>query len=232
MTQQQLDEILFHLRTQAEVIARVQLQVAQLEETVQRLSQKESSPAQLPEATLTGHDADVVARGVDALKEWTGKDSVSCVYDSNVDAFTHDGLFEKIVNKPNIALVGFTADGDVFGAFHGPAATRFGRNVYDPSMFLFSFESHGRCPTPQRFFPQRCFQNVACVKYVRNCGCGFVEFLSGPSRVWLGNGDMRTASTNAGFGFDGLSHTTLTGANHVDDDEFFLCVRVMAFQLE
>ena len=39
----------------------------------------------------------------------------STVYDSTFDEFTDHGLFNKVKGKPNIALIGFTADGDVGG---------------------------------------------------------------------------------------------------------------------
>ena len=41
--------------------------------------------------------------------------------------------------------------GDVFGAFYSVAVTKQEEDFYDPSVFAFSFESHGRCMTPQRF---------------------------------------------------------------------------------
>ena len=86
-----------------------------------------------------------------ALKEWTGKASATKIYDSTVDEFTADGLFNMVKGKQNIALVGFTADGDVFGGFYSVAVTEQFKEFNDPNMFVFSFESHGRCATPQRF---------------------------------------------------------------------------------
>ena len=89
--------------------------------------------------------------GINALREWTGKSSATIIYDSTVDEFTADGLFNKVKGKKDIAVIGFTTDGDVFGGFYSVAVTRQDRNVYDPNIFVFSFESHGRCTTPQRF---------------------------------------------------------------------------------
>ena len=95
-------------------------------------------------------------KGVEALKEWTGKSSATIIFDSVVDEFTDQGLFKKIKGKANIALVGFTADGDVFGSFYSLAVTEQDKWVYDRNMFVFSFESHGRC------MPRVC--PVWCVK--------------------------------------------------------------------
>ena len=88
---------------------------------------------------------------INALKEWTGKARATKIYDSTVDEFTGNGNFNKVKGMPNIALVGFTTDGDVFGGFYSVAVTEQDEFLYDPNMFIFSFETHGRCNTPQKF---------------------------------------------------------------------------------
>ena len=60
---------------------------------------------------------------INALKEWTGKAKTTVVYDSTVDEVTHDRLFNTVKGKPNIAVIGFTTDGDVFGGFYSVAVT-------------------------------------------------------------------------------------------------------------
>ena len=55
---------------------------------------------------------------VNALKEWTGKSSSTIIFDSTIDEFTDQGLFERVKGKPNVAMVGTTTDGDVFGGFY------------------------------------------------------------------------------------------------------------------
>ena len=92
----------------------------------------------------------MIADRVSSLKAWTGKVSAVIVFDSTVDEFTSDGLFEKVRGKPNVAVVGFTTDGGVFGGFYSVSVTTF-ETHYDPTVFVFSFESHGRCETPKRF---------------------------------------------------------------------------------
>ena len=68
-------------------------------------------------------EEETFANYVKALKEWTGKSSATIIFDSTVDEFTDDGLFNKIKGRPNIALVGFTTEGDVFGGFYSVAMT-------------------------------------------------------------------------------------------------------------
>ena len=55
-----------------------------------------------------------MAERVNVLKAWTGKARATIVFDNTVDDFTHDGLFANVKGKPNVAVVGFTTDGDVF----------------------------------------------------------------------------------------------------------------------
>ena len=65
----------------------------------------------------TRHGVGVVytLRCINHMMEWRGKASGEVVDDSTVDEFTGDGLFNKVKGKENVALVGFTTDGDVFG---------------------------------------------------------------------------------------------------------------------
>ena len=92
-----------------------------------------------------------MADRVKSLKEWTGKASATVLGGNNKDTFTRDGLFEKNKSKSNVALVVFTTDGDVFGGFYSVAVTEQWENSSDRDIFVFSFESHGRLETQQRF---------------------------------------------------------------------------------
>ena len=86
---------------------------------------------------------------VQVLKEWTGKANATIIFDSTVDEFTDNGLFNKVQEKRNIALVGFTVKSDVFGGFYTVAVTRHDFSFIDPTIFAFSLESHGRCTPPE-----------------------------------------------------------------------------------
>ena len=101
--------------------------------------------------TPTSDERKPTVVGVNALKEWTGKERASIIFDSVVDEFTHHGLFNKVKGKANIVLIATTTEGDVFGGFYSVAVTEQDEDFYDPDMFVFSFESHGRCETPQMF---------------------------------------------------------------------------------
>ena len=172
---------------------------------------------------------------VTALKEWTGKARATIVYDSKIDPFTHNGLFQVVKGKPNIAIVGFTTGGDVFGGFYSVAVTEQDKNFYDPTMFIFSFESHGRCETPQRFVLKEELKEKANVYFYKEHSYGVVWFgvyLCG----WflLGNERSDSFCCNISRAFDRLEDTTLTGQNNTDwtHPPFHHCTRLVAVQLE
>ena len=177
---------------------------------------------------------------VKALKEWTGKANTTIIYDSTVDAFTLDGLFNKVKGKRNIAVIGFTTDGDVFGGFYSVAVMELDRESHDPNIFAFSFESHGRCKTPQRFYvkegPKKDQRALTC--FHKYNASGFVEFsVSGCGSFWLGNERSRSNCQSMSRAFQGIQNTTLTGKSGsfnrgpFQRGPFHHCTRLVAIQL-
>ena len=155
-----------------------------------------------------------MAACTNALMQWTGTSSATIIYDSTVDEFTHDGLFNKVKGKRNIAIVGFTTDGDVFGGFYSVAVHRQSEDVWDPNIFAFSFESRGRCMTPQRFVVRNGQEHEASVFFWKDFNRGFVQFEVG-RECWFLLGDEASTSFcyKLSLGFEGLEDTTLTGKN-------------------
>ena len=166
---------------------------------------------------------------VNALKKWTGKVSATIVYDSTVDEFTDDGLFNKVRGKRNIAVIGFTTDGDVFGGFYSVAVTKQDQRFYDPSIFAFSFESHGRCVTPKRFCVKEGWKGRTGVKFYISESYGrFVVFDCCGGGFSLGYEKSSTWSDDLWVCFDGIEDTTLTGKPDYED---LICCRLVAVQL-
>ena len=166
-----------------------------------------------------------------ALKEWTGKARATVIYDSNVDEFTAERLFDEVKGKPNIALVGTTTDGDVFGGFFSVAATEQDEDFDDPDMFIFSFESHGRCKTPQRFVLKKELKDNAFVSFDETDSDGFVYFaVFAHSGLLLGNEKSKSYCFHISDAFDGLEDTTLTGTCGFCG--YHHCARLVAVQLE
>ena len=155
---------------------------------------------------------------------------VSTVFDSTVDEFTDRGIFETVKGKQNIALIGFTKDGDVFGGFSSVAVTEQWRYFYDPTMFVFSFESHGRCETPQRFAVKEEHKHKKFVCFCcQSMGNVSVNFGGDDGYFYLGHEKSRTRCCCLSDGFEGIKNTTLTGKKNCDR---FTCTRVVAVHLE
>ena len=170
---------------------------------------------------------------INALREWTGKARATIVFDSTVDEFTNDGLFDKVKGKSDIAVIGFTTDGDVFGGFYSVAVTKQDKEIFDPNLFIFSFESHGRCKTPQRFVLKEGLKN-ACVEFFKDdSSYGFVWFsVFCSAGFWLGNEKSKSYCKNLSDGFEGIEDTTLTGPN--GDwfiDPYHHCTHLVAVRL-
>ena len=170
---------------------------------------------------------------VNALKQWTGKTTANIIFDSTIDEFTYGDVLTKVQGKENTAIIGFTTDGDVFGVFDNIPLDTQKPWLYDQHIFVFSFESHGRCATPQRFPVKKSLRNKAGVGVWKNPG-RFVQ-------VWVGDagcfylGDERGPSYcwDLGHVFEGLEDTTLTGQNNTDHTRppYHHCSRLVVVQL-
>ena len=179
-------------------------------------------------------------RYASVLKGWTGKTSASVVYDSMVDEFTHDGLFNKVRGKRNIAVVATTTDGDVFGGFYSVAATKQGQECfYDTNIFVLSFESHGRCETPQRFAVKEELQLLKpqiSVNFQKVNSTGLVVFWVGGAMCgfWLGDEKSNSWCLYLSWAFEGIDDTTLTGQTNTmgSISSYHHCTRLIAIQLE
>ena len=169
-----------------------------------------------------------------ALKEWTRKSRATITYDGDVDEFIGKGLFDKVKGKENIAVVGFTTRGDIFGVFFSVAVTEQGL-VEDPTIFVFSFESHGRCETPQMFKMKDEWRYEAYLLFGKNKADACVLFCV-PTIGYFNFGDEKFDSSCSflGYLFEGLDDTTLTGkTNHLafDNREYRHTARLIAVQL-
>ena len=165
------------------------------------------------------------------LKEWTGKTRATIIYNSKVDPFTADGLFNKVKDKPNIAVIGFTTDGDVFGGFFSVAVRQQDKFFEDPNMFIFSLESQGRCMTPQRFVVKREQKENALVCFSKGNRFGFVWFEVNNAGFWLGNEKSDSFCSDLSRGFEGLEDTTQTGKTGIRTEGEYHCTHLVAIQL-
>ena len=147
------------------------------------------------------------------FSDWFGTANAKILYDSDVDEFCSATFARHILSRDNVAVVATTDDGDVFGGICAAAVTSLFTQHVDPSICLFSFESHGRCPTPARFPQARPEDNPAFVEVWKNDQRGFLAF-GGVSGGFVCVGDERlySCADSLADAFEGLDNTTLTGA--------------------
>ena len=101
---------------------------------------------------------------------------------------------------------------------------------WDPNMFIFSFQSHGRCETPKRFTVKEDKRKKKFVKFFMNDLDGwFVDFwVYGEGGFQLGNERSLTWCSSLSKSFEGIEDNTLTGNNYKN----FTCTRIVAIYLE
>ena len=162
---------------------------------------------------------------VSSFKERTGKTRATIIYDSTVDEFTHDRLFDKIKGKLNIAIVGFTTDGDVFGGFYSVDVTKQDR--CSVQTFAFSFESHGWCMTPQGFVVKEQKKDGACMWFFKNDDGQLVGF-DGNGCFYVLNEESDGWFYDLSRSFVGVEDATATGMNWGG----LACCRLVSLQLE
>ena len=123
--------------------------------------------------------------------------SATVVNDSTIDELTDGRVFVKVMGRGNIAFIGFTTDGEVFGVFNIFAVTKQNILFFDPTMFAFSFESNGRCETLQRFVVKESLKDDASVQFWKDDNNRFVLFgyLMVPASGSGKRGQTRTAGT-------------------------------------
>ena len=173
------------------------------------------------------------SKAIEALKRWTWKTHVEVVFDSEVDEFTGDTLVERILGKPNMAFIKFTTDGDVFGAYTSVGVKQKWITQHDPDIFIFSFESHGRCMTPQRFFVNKENRDRAQFMFPSR-GTRRGDFLrfeahSCGSCLMVGGDNSCTVCYSLSTGFDGIDDTTLAGVRVKSHKHH--CTRLVAVHL-
>ena len=181
-------------------------------------------PTSLPEI-LTGDPR--VLKGIEELKARYEFTDVSLLYDSTVDPFTADGLLNKVVAKPHVAIVIFTSKGDIFGFFY-IEPIQPGKRHGLVHVRAFSFECHGRCETPKFFSPNR-------------DRCGGVQLIFSSDRdgiftlsvrfsgsLTIANDHSRSFGNSLSTAFEDMPETLLTGKG---SGEKFTCTRLVALKL-
>ena len=167
---------------------------------------------------------------VNALKLWTNTARSTIIYDSELDEFTDDGLFDKVRNVNNTAIIGFTPEGDVFGGFFTVAVTEQTTKFFDRNMFIFSFKSRGRCETPKMFFVKEEDLDEKGIIYYKDDYQGrFVNVGAGGGCFFLGNERSTSWCCFLSYSFAQTPNKVLTGSCY---PETFICSRIVVAHLE
>lgn len=87
--------------------------------------------------------SDIGAYRIEKLKQWTGKESVAIIYDSNTDNLNARELNSKVCGKGNVSFIIMGTDDECFGCHHTdpiefPKATSITMKT-DNHFFLFAF---------------------------------------------------------------------------------------------
>ena len=173
-------------------------------------------------------DTPALAKGIEALKEWRELPNVTLIYDSTVDPFTSEDLYRRIVNRPNVSYIAFTSEGDIFGVSLRSPLPSGVRQVQDWNIFVFSFESHGRCETPKMFRPEPNRMGMTFMTFMNDENEFFHTHVRMRGGLAFGNERCATKSWGMSQAFVGLEDTTLTGKG---DNERYTCTRLIAVQL-
>ena len=171
-----------------------------------------------------------MSENMEALKRWTGTHTQTKLFDSDENELTHERVFEAVVHKKRVAVIGLTRTGDALGALYSPAVSKRGEWLMDGALSAFLLTSDGRRETPLRFPVKECYDYCAWVHFPHHAREGCVV------QVWVGGvggfalGDERSSGwcRNLAGVFDGVENTPGEEALH---DGSLCCTRLIAVQL-
>ncbi|KAL7717254.1 TLDc domain-containing protein [Entamoeba marina] len=79
------------------------------------------------------------------LKEWSGKQICSIIFDSDIDGDgTNNVLMNKVMNKKNLYFISFDNENNVFGGYVDITIDTTGLYTTDPNSFTFSLIRNGK----------------------------------------------------------------------------------------
>ncbi|KAL7720421.1 TLDc domain-containing protein [Entamoeba marina] len=78
------------------------------------------------------------------LKEWSGKQKCSVLFDSKIDGDgANNVLIKKVINQSNLYFIRFDNQNNVFGGYVGELIRYTNNNIEDPNSFIFSLIRNG-----------------------------------------------------------------------------------------
>ncbi|KAL7715601.1 TLDc domain-containing protein [Entamoeba marina] len=80
---------------------------------------------------------------VNALLEWSGKDSFIILFDSDLDGDGKKILSKKVINKKNLYFISFDNENNIFGGYMNEIIYDTDCSIGDPNAFIFSLIRNG-----------------------------------------------------------------------------------------
>ena len=118
-----------------------------------------------------------VKQNIPTLEDWSGLKYKQILYDSDVDGKSSQIFRNKIINHSHLYFIVIDSNDNVFGHYHNKMLDKFGLDIYDSAIFIFTLESNGRSDV-QKFKRKR---NV-CTHIYDNNGfyyCGNIGYDAG-----------------------------------------------------
>ncbi|KAL7720416.1 TLDc domain-containing protein [Entamoeba marina] len=78
------------------------------------------------------------------LKEWSGKQNCSVLFDSNIDGYGKGVIEHKVMNKRNLYFISFDNQNNVFGGYVDTIISKTNCFTSDPNAFVFSLIRNGQ----------------------------------------------------------------------------------------
>ncbi|KAL7715596.1 TLDc domain-containing protein [Entamoeba marina] len=80
---------------------------------------------------------------IDKLKEWSGKQKCSVIFDTKIDGYDGGVLKNKVINKKNLYFIHFNNKNNVFGGYVDNIIDKTRSWIKDSNAFLFSLIRNG-----------------------------------------------------------------------------------------
>ena len=163
-----------------------------------------------------------------ALEGALGKHHGRFIYDSALEGLGHKELFAKVKNHENVAVMGVTPSGDVFGGFVATPIKKQNSSTFDKEMVTFSFVAHGKDTPEGQPIIKHATGNCDFVYFGKEKAFSFVQFWLGGEGLVLGGEEAYHSFYNPSYV---SSPTTARGPDAKTDSPYHHCTRLVAIQL-
>ncbi|KAL7717801.1 TLDc domain-containing protein [Entamoeba marina] len=138
------------------------------------------------------------------LKQWSGKQEISVIFDSVVDG---DGgnnvLMKKVIDKSNLYFITFDDDNNIFGGYIEEEAFKTNSWITDPNSFIFSLKRNGIVTNNRYNIRNGCENNA----FILNSNIGYLYAFGAGNDIHVNKiGDPESYCNQASYGYNGEKH--------------------------